>query len=72
MIIGGIAMLYLIGLGLNDENDLSLKAINAMKKCSSVYCEMYTGKWYGDLKKLEAMTGKPIQILRLFLRKKSS
>jgi diphthine synthase len=56
-------MLYLIGLGLNDEEDLSLKAISAMKKCDEIYCELYTGIWQGDLKKLEKMAGKKIIFL---------
>jgi len=56
-------MLYLIGLGLDDESDLSLKAIDAMKSCNKIYCEMYTGKWHGDLKKLEEMTDKKIELL---------
>jgi len=56
-------MLYLIGLGLNDEEDLSLKAINVMKKCSEVYCELYTGIWHGDIKKLEKMVEKKMVIL---------
>ena len=57
------AMLYLIGLGLNDEEDLSLKAINAMMKCDEVYCELYTGIWHGDIKKLENISKKKIVIL---------
>ena len=56
-------MLYLIGLGLNDEEDLSLKAINTMKKCNEIYCELYTGIWHGDLKKLEKIVEKKIKIL---------
>jgi|SRR3989344_1228081 len=56
-------MLYLIGLGLNDEEDLSLKAINIMKKCDEIYCELYTGIWHGDLKKLEKIIEKKVVIL---------
>ena len=56
-------MLYLIGLGLNDENDLSLKAIDAIKKCDSVFIELYTNKWLGDIKKLEDIAGKKIIVL---------
>lgn len=57
-------MLYLIGLGLSDENDLSLRALAALKKCMNVYCEFYTNKWLGDMKKLEDMTGKKITVLK--------
>jgi diphthine synthase len=56
-------MLYLIGLGLHDEGDISLKAIEALKSCSSVFYEDYTSKWHGDLKKLESMIGNNIQLL---------
>ena len=46
-------MLYLIGLGLNNEGDLSLKAIDVLKQCNEIYCELYTSNWRGNLKKLE-------------------
>jgi diphthine synthase len=56
-------MLYLIGLGLNDENDIPLKAIEPMKKCVGLFIEFYTNKWFGDIGRLEHMTGKKIKIL---------
>ncbi len=56
-------MLYLVGLGLYDEEDMSLRAVNILKRCDSVYCEFYTGKWHGDLKKLEKISGKKIEVL---------
>ena len=56
-------MLYLIGLGLNDEEDLSLKAVNSIKKCDEIYCELYTGIWHGDIKKLEKIIEKKVIIL---------
>ena len=31
--------LYLIGLGLNDEKDISIKALETIRKCESVYLE---------------------------------
>lgn len=34
--------LHLIGLGLNDENDITLKGLNTVKKCKVVYLENYT------------------------------
>lgn len=57
-------MLYLIGLGLWDENDLSLRALAALKKCDAVYVEFYTNKWLGDMKKLEEIAGKKITLLK--------
>lgn len=35
-------MLYIIGLGLGDEKDITLKGLEAVKKCSQVYMEAYT------------------------------
>lgn len=35
-------MLYIIGLGLGDEQDITLKGLEAVKKCSKVYMEAYT------------------------------
>lgn len=35
-------MLYIIGLGLGDEQDISLKGLEAVQKCSKVYMEAYT------------------------------
>jgi len=43
-------MLYLIGLGL-DKNDLTIRALNIIKKCKKVYLEIYTTKL--PYKKLE-------------------
>ena len=56
-------MLYLIGLGLHDENDISLKTVDALKSCDSVYAELYTSAWQGDMSKLEKLIGKPISSL---------
>lgn len=56
-------MIYIIGLGLNDEGDLTLKAIDCLKKCEKIYAEFYTNIWQGDLSKLEKMVGNPITTL---------
>jgi len=56
-------MLYLIGLGLNDEKDLTLKAIEIAKKCDC-YCELYTSIWNGSLENLKNLIGKEIKILK--------
>lgn len=53
-------MLTLVGLGLNDEKDLTLKGIDAAKNSDKVYIELYTGKWNGSLLNLERMIGKEI------------
>lgn len=57
-------MLTLIGLGLNDEKDLTLKGIEAAKNSDRVYIELYTGKWYGSLEKLKEIIGKNITQLQ--------
>ena len=35
-------MLYLIGLGLSDETDITVKGLEVVKKASRVYLETYT------------------------------
>jgi len=57
-------MLTLIGLGLFDENDLTLKAIEAAKKADKVYIELYTSKWHGSLENLEKIIGKEVVELK--------
>ncbi len=52
--------LVLIGLGLFNEKDISLRAIEEAKRSSQVYIEFYTSKWYGSLKNLEKIIGKKI------------
>ena len=56
-------MLYLIGLGLHDEKDLSLKAVEALKACDKVYVELYTSRWHGSMEELEKLIGKPVKQL---------
>lgn len=56
-------MLYLIGLGLNDERDLTLKAVDIAKKCDC-YIEMYTSHWHGSLRNLESIVGREIKVLK--------
>jgi len=53
-------MLVLVGLGLHDEMDISLKGLEQIKKSDKVYAEVYTNLWKGDIKKLEELTGKEI------------
>ena len=57
-------MLYLVGIGLWDEEDVSVRALAAIKKCDAVYAEFYTNKWTGDLKKLENITGRKINVIK--------
>jgi diphthine synthase len=53
-----------IGLGLNDETDISLKGLNEINKCDKVYAEFYTAKLFGtSIKKIETQIKKKIIIL---------
>ncbi len=57
-------MLYLIGLGIWDEKDISLKGLEACKKADKIYAEFYTAKRGGSLQNLEKIIGKKIEILK--------
>ncbi|MFH1126413.1 MAG: diphthine synthase [Candidatus Altiarchaeota archaeon] len=57
-------MLYLVGLGLFDELDLSLRGLEKLKDSDKVYLELYTNFYHGDLKKLEKLCDKKIVILK--------
>lgn len=35
-------VLFLIGLGLGDEKDITVKGLETVKKCKSIYLEAYT------------------------------
>jgi diphthine synthase len=50
-------MLYIIGLGLGNEKDITLKGLEAIKMCDVVYLENYTSKLQCDVKALEKMYG---------------
>ncbi|MBI2584111.1 MAG: diphthine synthase [Candidatus Aenigmarchaeota archaeon] len=55
-------MLYLIGLGL-DDGDISIRGIEAVKKCDEAFAETYTSQWAGNLSAIEKATGKRVQTL---------
>src|SRR3989344_7106762 len=52
--------LYLVGLGLSDEKDITLRGLEAVKKCSKVYLENYTSLLQCSKEVLEKLTGKKI------------
>ncbi|MBM3309785.1 MAG: diphthine synthase [Candidatus Altiarchaeales archaeon] len=56
-------MLYLVGLGLFDEKDISLRGLGILKKSDRVYAEFYTNFSHASLKKLESLAGKKIVVL---------
>ncbi len=53
-------ILYFIGLGLYDEKDVSLRGLEAIKKCDAVYLENYTSVLSCSVKKLEEVYGKKV------------
>jgi diphthine synthase len=53
-------MLYLVGLGLHDENDISLKGLQALKQSDRVYLESYTSFFNGSLERLSTLCGKDV------------
>lgn len=54
-------MLYLVGLGLYDEKDISVGGLEILRGCDQIYAEFYTNRWCGDLKNLQLK--KEIKIL---------
>ena len=54
-------MLYLIGLGLADEKDITVKGHEAVKNCNKLYLESYTSKLACSVKDLEKLYGKKIE-----------
>jgi len=46
------AMLFLVGLGLADETDVTVKGLEVIKKASRVYLEAYTSILLVDKEKL--------------------
>ena len=58
-------MLYLIGIGLGDEKDITVRGLEAVKKCSKLYLESYTSKLVNSsVEDLEKFYGK--KIIRAF------
>ncbi|MBN2330718.1 MAG: diphthine synthase [Candidatus Aenigmarchaeota archaeon] len=56
-------MLYIIGLGIGDESDISQRGLDACRKADEVCAELYTARWQGDLRKLGKAIGKGIKVL---------
>ncbi|KAI1265671.1 Diphthine synthase [Xylariaceae sp. FL1019] len=55
-------MLYLVGLGLSDETDITVRGLELVKKASRVYLEAYTSILLVDQTVLEAYYGRSIVI----------
>ncbi|MBW3000062.1 diphthine synthase, partial [Candidatus Woesearchaeota archaeon] len=52
--------LHIIGIGLSDEKDITLKGLEMVKKCEEVYLESYTSVLQCPVGKLEELYGKKI------------
>jgi len=53
--------LYFIGLGLHDEKDITLKGLEAVRRCDRVFAEFYTSLLAGTtVERIEEVIGKPI------------
>ncbi len=55
-------MLYLIGIGLSDAEDITVKGLNAVKKCKKLYLESYTSKLSCSKEGLEKLYGKKVEL----------
>eukprot|EP00606_Chrysophyceae_sp_TOSAG23-5_P001121 GSChrysophyteH2.ASY1.ANO1.1223.1 assembled CDS len=53
-------VLYVVGLGLGDEKDITLRGLEAVKSCKCLYLEFYTSILGIDNAKLEAFYGVPV------------
>jgi diphthine synthase len=53
-------VLYLIGIGLNDEKDITVKGLEAVRRCDAVYLEAYTSLMNSTIPELEKFYGKKI------------
>ena len=50
-------MLYLVGLGLSDEKDITVRGLEVVKKASRIYLEAYTSILLVDKAKLVSNPG---------------
>merc|ERR1712038_277389 len=53
-------MLYLIGLGLGDEKDITVKGLELVRSCARVYLEHYTSILHVDKDTLEVFYGREV------------
>ncbi|KAI9096586.1 tetrapyrrole methylase [Phlyctochytrium arcticum] len=55
-------VLYIVGLGLSDEKDITVKGLEAIKKCDRIYLEQYTSILTVGKERLEAYYDHPVII----------
>ena len=57
-------MLTFVGLGLYDEEDVSIKGLKAIREADVVYAEFYTSRLMGStIEKMEELYGKKVHVL---------
>ena len=52
--------LYIIGLGLGSEKDITERGLEAVRNCNFVYIDTYTSILPAEIKKLEDFYGKKL------------
>ncbi len=57
-------MLYMIGIGMNDETDITVKGLDRVRNSDYVYLEGYTSKLDVSISKLEEFYGKKIEVCK--------
>jgi diphthine synthase len=57
-------MLILAGLGISDEKGITLEELEEAKTSDFIFVEFYTSIWHGNIKNLEMIIGKKIEILK--------
>jgi diphthine synthase len=56
--------LVLVGLGLYDEKDVSVRGLEEIREADAVFAEFYTSLMPGlSIQKLEEMTGKTVKVI---------
>ncbi len=55
-------MLYLIGIGLSDEKDITVKGLEAVKQCDKLYLESYTSRLSCTREDLEKFYEKKVEL----------
>ncbi len=65
-------MLYMIGIGLGNEKDITVKGLEAVKSCDYIYLENYTNILSVSIEKLEEFYGKKVILADRDLVEKNS
>ncbi|XP_037071541.1 diphthine methyl ester synthase-like [Pollicipes pollicipes] len=55
-------MFYLVGLGLGDARDISVKGLEIVRRCDAVYLEAYTSILTCGVEALEELYGRPVTL----------